>query len=77
MHPADIQAAIKKRDYTQKQLAHEIGVSEMTVSKVIRHEMVSDKVMKAIAKAIHLDHRAVFPEYYFGPKRRSTSKIAA
>jgi len=36
-----------------------------------------ETILEAVAEAIHWDHRAVFPEYYFGPRRRCTSKVAA
>jgi transcriptional regulator with XRE-family HTH domain len=77
MTPLDIKYEIKKHKKTQKQIAREIGVSEMTVSKVVNHLMISDRVMRSVAEAIGRDHRAVFPEYYFGPKQRRTSKVAA
>lgn len=76
MKPLEIQFELKKLKITQKKIAEELGVSEMIVSKVINKQMVSDRVMRAVAKAINWDHRAVFPEYYFGPKRRVTSKVA-
>lgn len=76
MNPLEIQFELKKLKVAQKEIARELGVSEMVVSKVINKQMVSDRVMRAIAKAVKMDHRAVFPEYYFGPRRRVTSKAA-
>ena len=76
MTPLEIQFELKKREVRQKEIARELRVSEMTVSRVINKQLVSDRVMKAVAGAIKRDHRAVFPEYYFGPKRRTTSKVA-
>lgn len=70
MHPADIQAELKKRGITQKQIALELEVSEFHVSAVINKERPSDRVMRAVAQAIGRDHREVFPEYYFRVKRR-------
>ena len=77
MTPLEIQFELKKAKVKQKEIAREIGVSEMAVSKTIAKQIVSDRIMRAIAQAIKMDHRAVFPEYYFEPARRSTSKIAA
>ena len=77
MTPYKIKQELKKQGVTQKEVARDVGVSEMSVSKVVNGQMVSDRVMRAVAKAIHWDYRAVFPEYYFGPKQRRTSKIAA
>lgn len=70
MDPLDIQHKLKKRGISQKEIAGAEGVSEMSISKVIRREMVSDRLMKAVSRAIGQDHRAVFPEYYFSKKRR-------
>ena len=75
MTPLEIQYELKKKEVLQKEIARELNVSEMTVSLVIKKQRVSDRVMKAVAEAIKRDHRAVFPEYYFGPKRRTTSKV--
>jgi transcriptional regulator with XRE-family HTH domain len=77
MTPYKIKEELKRQKITQKAIARDIGVSEMSVSKVVNGQMVSDRVMRAVAEAIHWDHRAVFPEYYFGPRRRCTSKVAA
>ncbi len=76
MTPNKIQEALRKNDITQKQIASELSVAEMTVSKVIHRIIVSDRVMKAIASKIGRDHRQVFPEYYLQPPKRSTSKVA-
>ena len=73
MHPADIQAELKKNRVTQSSIAQNLGVSEFHVSAVIHNPDVrqSDRVMRAVAKAIGRDHREVFPTYYFRLKRRS------
>jgi len=70
MHPADIQAELKKRGITQKAIAEELGVSMFHVSEIINQHRISDRVMKAISKKIGKDHREVFPGYYFSKKRR-------
>lgn len=70
MHPADIQAELKKREIYQKSIADELGVTDFHVSEVINKHRISDRVMKAIASKIGRDHREVFPEYYFGKNRR-------
>jgi len=70
MHPADIQAELKKRGITQKELAKKLGVCEVHISAVIHKRRPSDRVMRAISKAINKDHRLVFPEYYFREKKR-------
>lgn len=75
MHPADIQSELKKKGITQRAIAQKLDVSEFHVSAVINNptERQSDRVMRAIAKAIGRDHREVFPEYYFTKKCRPRS----
>ena len=68
MHPADRQAALKKRGITQAQIAQELGVSEMVVSKEINDWPTSERVRVAIADALGRDKREVFPKYYFGKR---------
>jgi transcriptional regulator with XRE-family HTH domain len=74
MTPLERQYALKKKGIHQCQIAEDVGVSEYHVSAVIRGERISDRVMKAIAKAIGEDHRLVFPQYYLRSLKRKTSK---
>jgi transcriptional regulator with XRE-family HTH domain len=69
MHPADIQARLKKAGITQKQLADELGGTTMHVSEVVNKNRVSDRVMRSLAGRIGKSHLEVFPEYYFGPQK--------
>ena len=70
MTPLEIQFELKKKEITQKEIALDLGVSEMAVSLVINKMTVSDRIMKAVSKSIKMDHRAVFPEHYFKLKSR-------
>ena len=70
MHPADIQAALKRKKITQKQIAKDLGVSEMAVSLVINKRSVSDRIMRAIAKRIERDPFVIFSEYYISAANR-------
>lgn len=76
MHPADIQCQLKKRGITQVSIAHELGVSAMHISAVIRFQELraSERVMKAISKKIGRDPRAVFPTYFFRENRRTKKR---
>ena len=67
MHPADIQAALKKRGINQTQIANELGVSKWAVSAVINKIIVSDRIMRIVAAKIELHPYDIFPEYYRGP----------
>jgi len=75
MTPAKIQDALRKLNITQRSIANELHVSEMTVSKVINRVIVSDRIMRAIADKIGRTHTAVFPKYYHQPPKRATSKV--
>lgn len=77
MHPADIQAEMKKRGISQQKLAHDLAVTQETVSKVVNKHCISDRVMRAVAAAIDKPVALVFPEYYLSPPKRTTSKVAA
>lgn len=77
MTPEQRKAALKKRGITQKAIAEKLGVSEMSVSRQVNNTdnySVSDRIMSEIARAIGKSKQKVFPEYYLGPKKRSTSK---
>ncbi|MBW2570065.1 MAG: helix-turn-helix domain-containing protein [Deltaproteobacteria bacterium] len=74
MTPDEIKKAIRKKKTTQRAIAAKIGRSEMSVSSVIHSGRVSDYIMRGIAKAIGKPHTTVFPEYYLGAPKRSTSK---
>jgi lambda repressor-like predicted transcriptional regulator len=66
MHPADIQAALKKRGITQKQIADELDVSQFHVSDVINNCAMrrSMRVMTAVAGKIGLPVEEVFPDCF-------------
>jgi lambda repressor-like predicted transcriptional regulator len=71
MHPADIQARLKKRGLTQTGLAKEIGVSFATVHKVVQNQAVSDRVMRHIAARINMDPCKLFAWHYRKKEKRS------
>lgn len=77
--PAKIQYLLKERaGVTQAQIADQLGVSTMSVSKIVNFQKtksVSDRIMRHIARLIDEDHRVVFAGYYGRPPQRSTSKV--
>lgn len=77
MTPARIQYELKKRGITQKMIADQEGVHPICVSRTVNKLMVSDRLMRAISKAINKDRCQVFGEYYLQPPKRSTSKTEA
>ncbi|HSW39212.1 MAG TPA: helix-turn-helix transcriptional regulator [Acidobacteriota bacterium] len=76
MKPETIKKKLKEHKVYQKDIAARLGISEMTVSKVVRKRDVSDRIMRAVSEAIGEDYRRVFPEYYNSPAKRSTSKVS-
>lgn len=76
MTPKARKDALRKRGITQKRIAEELGVSEMSVSRVINGPGVSDRIMTYIAEKIGKPKHKVFPEYYLSiPKRKSSKAI--
>jgi lambda repressor-like predicted transcriptional regulator len=77
MHPADIQAELKKRRIRQCSIAEDLDVSAFHISAVINYgeSRPSDRVMKYIAEKIGREPHEVFPGYYLkktGPRSRIT-----
>ena len=70
MHPADIQAALKKKKITQKEIAKELGVSEMAVSMVINKRMVSERIIRVVADKVERDPLVIFHEHYLNAANR-------
>jgi lambda repressor-like predicted transcriptional regulator len=75
MTVGQLQGALKDAGYTQKSFAKEIGRSENSVSRTIHRKMISDYIMRHLAKRIKKPPHEVFPEYYLQPAQRSTSKV--
>ena len=64
MHPADIQNLLKKRGITQKQIADELGIEAINVSRIVHKLADSERVRQAVCRAIDRDPKEVFAEYY-------------
>ncbi len=59
-----IQFLLKDRELTHEQIANEQGVSRSSVSEVIRGQCKSEKIERAVARAICLPVQDVFPNRY-------------
>lgn len=70
MHPADIQAELKKRGIRQCTIAEDLDVSAFHISAVINYgdSRPSDRVMRYIAGIIGREPHEVFPDYYLKRK---------
>ena len=69
MIPAKIQFELKIRGITQKQIADELGIHPISVSREVNKIAGSERVRRAVARAIDRDPIEIFPEFYFRPKR--------
>ena len=74
MEAAYIQAELKRRGYTQLDVAKKLGVHPTNVSRTIHGNNVSDRIMRAIADLIEMPVQYVFPDYYLAAPKRSNSK---
>jgi transcriptional regulator with XRE-family HTH domain len=82
MNPLKIQYELRKRGITQKVIADGIEVSEIYVSRVINHKKdalrtgaKAEKVRHAVAAALGMDARTLFPKTY-KPIESKKTKIA-
>ena len=64
MHPADIKAALEKAGSSQRDIAHECGVTPSTVAHVINGRGVSARVAEAISKATGKSLATLWPARY-------------
>ena len=76
MNPLRIQYELKKRGYTQKQIAAEENRNEMLVSNVIWRKRTSHPMMEAIARRLGKKAEDVFPDKYDKTQRRKRSRAA-
>ena len=73
MHPADIQALLKKAGLTQKAVAEEYGCSVFHVHRIIHEQKGSEPLMKFICKKINKGIYDVFPEFSLKKYRKQAS----
>ena len=59
-----LQIELRERKISQKAIALELGVSEMSVSLIVRNKGVSRRIMNAVAKKLGKPTRKVFPDYF-------------
>lgn len=64
MHPADIQAALKKKGVTQRAIAGELEVSDVTINNVISGRGTSRRIANLIARLIDKDVEEIWPGRY-------------
>lgn len=77
MNPADVRVALLRANISQAKLAHDLNVDPSLISKVIDGYSVSHRVRSAIADAINVDIRMIWPSTYImhgGPRKAGRPK---
>lgn len=72
MDPTDIRIELMRAGTSQAELARDLGVHHTTVFRVIEGTTVSHRIRAAIAEAIRMDVRRIWPSTYVlhgGPRR--------
>lgn len=77
MHPADINAALIKRGYTQTRIAELVGATQAFVSNVVHNRTKSRPVANAIAAAIDKPVNEIWPGVYEGEVRPGRPRAVA
>jgi lambda repressor-like predicted transcriptional regulator len=75
MHPAQIQAAIRMREYTQAKIAQECGVEPNTVSAVIHSRSRSKQVERRIANVTGLPLSELWPAWHGPADQRRSRRV--
>ncbi|HBJ88012.1 MAG TPA: hypothetical protein DDZ88_29980 [Verrucomicrobiales bacterium] len=68
----DIRKACIDADVTYGKIAKELGVARDTVGKITRGQAVSDRVRHAVARALGVSVKDIWPSVYLsgGPRKR-------
>lgn len=76
MTPTEIRIEMLRHDVSQAAIARSLHVSKTTVGRVIENLTVSDRVRKAIAEAIGIDVKLIWPSSYLkgGPNKRGRQR---
>lgn len=74
MQTIDIKVNLMRKGRSMRAIARDIGVTPNAVSLVAKHQLMSRRVMEAIAAALDLDVLTVFPELQHQSSRRICSK---
>ena len=77
MDPTEIWIAMIRAGVGQKDIAEKVGVSRQHVHLVIHRGDVSHRVRKAIAEAIGMDLKRIWPSTYLngGPRKSGRPSI--
>ena len=74
MQTIDIKVNLLRKGKSMRSIARKIGVSHTAVARVVKHKLISRRIMGAVARTLDLDVLTVFPELQGKRGRRSCSK---
>ena len=72
MDPTEIKIAMMRAGVTQTRIAARLGIKRQTVYLVVNHRAVSHRIRTAIAEAIQMDLKRIWPSTYLyagGPRK--------
>lgn len=72
MEPVDIKIALLRTEITQAAIARKIGVAPISVSRTIKGEIASQRIRQAIADALSMDIKKIWPHAGAKPGRPMT-----
>ena len=72
MTPRQIQVALRDINTTQREIAIVLGVSNTTISQVIKKRTTSRRIMDHISNLLGKPTQQVFPEYFGLPETEET-----
>ena len=75
MHSVDIQARLKKKGLNQADIARKLSVSNNAVSLVIRQNMISHRIMRAISEAIGVEESRIFRKHYARKAKAAAKQV--
>lgn len=72
MHPAYIQAELKRRQVTQRAIAKKFKVSPSFVGKLIRGQTSSHRIARDIARRLGVSVHQLWPDRYHSRPRKTS-----
>ncbi len=76
MTPKEIRIEMVKKGVSQSALARQENVRPVSIYRTIEGTLVSDRLRKALAKAIEKDIRLIWPDpYFYGDPRKPGRRL--
>lgn len=77
MTPIERQFELRKRGITQRAIAKEIGMHEITIGRIMLGQLKSPRGIEFISAKIGCDPQVVFPEYFNQDDNKGRRRKAA